>query len=121
MANAWCSNINYCPYKSDTGYCGYTGMGCHLESTGSSIAALNIPQESDFTIVRTVELSDESIAKIVDSITERLSEMLKLMEDKLVRCKDCKWNGDSLRCPMCSEGLRTQDDWYCGDGKRRSE
>ena len=56
MANAWCSNINYCPYKSDTGYCGYTGMGCHLESTGSSIAALNIPQESDFTIVRTVEL-----------------------------------------------------------------
>lgn len=75
---AVCVSDKYCPYKTDTGYCGYTGMGCHLESAGSSIAALNIPQESDFTIVRTVELSDESIAKIVDAITERLSEMLKL-------------------------------------------
>ena len=75
---ALCVSDKYCPYKTDIGYCGYTGMGCHLESTGNSIAALNIPQESDFTIVRTVELSDESIEKISDAIADKLSEMLGL-------------------------------------------
>lgn len=95
MANAWCSNSNYCPYKSDTGYCGYTGMGCHLESTGSSIAALNIPQESDFTIVRTVELSDESIEKIADAVVEKLLQGIKVWNKQYEVTCGAEMRGDS--------------------------
>ena len=78
MQNAWCSNSNYCPYKTDTGYCGYTGMGCHLESTGNSIAALKIPQESEYKIVRVVDISDESIEKISDAIAKKLVDVLEI-------------------------------------------
>lgn len=75
-----CVSDKYCPYKTDTGYCGYTGMGCHLESTGNSIAALKIPQESEYKIVRAVDISDESIEKIADAIAQKLADVLGLQE-----------------------------------------
>lgn len=75
---AVCVSDKYCPYKTDTGYCGYTGMGCHLESTGNSIATLNIPQESEYKIVRAVDISDESIEKIADAVVEKFLQGIKV-------------------------------------------
>lgn len=36
---------------------------------------------------------------------------------EVIRCKDCEYRHDSLRCQMYSEGMDTPDDWYCADGK----
>lgn len=38
---------------------------------------------------------------------------------EVVRCKDCKFRGDAIRCLLDSEGLKTPDDWFCADGERR--
>ena len=37
----------------------------------------------------------------------------------VVRCQDCKYRFDSIRCQMYSEGMKTPDSWYCADGERR--
>lgn len=38
---------------------------------------------------------------------------------EVVRCKDCKYRDDAIRCQLDSEGLKTPDDWFCADGERR--
>ena len=44
----------------------------------------------------------------------------------IVRCKDCKYKGDSFECHLDSDleehgGHRTEDydDWFCADGVKR--
>jgi len=37
---------------------------------------------------------------------------------ELVRCRECKHRKDSIQCPLCSEGIKTADDWFCADGER---
>ena len=38
---------------------------------------------------------------------------------KIVRCKDCQYRFDAIRCQIYSEGMKTNDDWFCADGERR--
>lgn len=44
---------------------------------------------------------------------------------QVVRCKDCKWSYDAIGGTFCSHGVCVDcvvyDDWFCADGKRRSE
>jgi hypothetical protein len=37
---------------------------------------------------------------------------------EIVRCGECKWWHDSIRCGMYSEGMDTTPDWFCADGER---
>ena len=42
----------------------------------------------------------------------------------VVRCRDCKHQGDDESCPVCNEcGRKTlpNGDWFCADGERREE
>ncbi len=52
----------------------------------------------------------------------REEEADEFMDDhwvgELVRCKDCKYWHDPLRCQLDSEGLKTPGDWFCADGER---
>ena len=36
---------------------------------------------------------------------------------KIIHCKDCKKREDPLNCKLASEGIKTDDEWYCADGK----
>lgn len=54
---------------------------------------------------------------LVDCIRDALALLKE--QGKIVLCKDCKYWHDSIRCQMDSEGLKTPDDWFCADGKRR--
>ena len=58
-------------------------------------------------------MDDEEIQSLNDAI------MLLKEQEAIVRCKDCKYRYDSINCQLDSEGLKTPDDWYCADGKRR--
>ena len=40
-------------------------------------------------------------------------------DSEIIRCKDCKYWHDAIRCQMDSEGLKTPDNWFCADGERR--
>ena len=43
---------------------------------------------------------------------------------EIVRCKDCKFQGDDLNCPycnLCGKRKFPNDDWYCADGERKKE
>lgn len=64
---AVCISASYCPYKTDTGYCGYTGTGC----AQSLVRSVRI-DDPIYTIVRQVELSDECIDKIAEAVVEKL-------------------------------------------------
>ena len=39
-------------------------------------------------------------------------------QPQIVRCKDCKFWHDSIRCQMYSEGMETGGNWFCADGER---
>lgn len=67
---AFCISASYCPYKADTGYCGYTGAGCAQGLVRSARYEIDL---SD-TIVKYAELSDETIDKIVEAVVERLRD-----------------------------------------------
>ena len=40
-------------------------------------------------------------------------------QPQIVRCKDCKYWHDSIKCQMYSEGMETGENWFCADGERR--
>ena len=43
---------------------------------------------------------------------------------ELVRCKDCRWQGDDEHCPVCNCCGREElpnGEWYCADGERKTD
>ena len=43
-------------------------------------------------------------------------------QSEIIRCKDCKWQGDDEHCPVCNScgrGSLPSGDWYCADGERK--
>lgn len=68
---AVCISATNCQYKSDTGYCGYTGNGC-AQGLVRSVKYDN----PTCTIVRQVELSDESVEKIADALIKKLLDYI---------------------------------------------
>lgn len=65
---AVCISNRYCQYKSDTGYCGYTGMGCAKDA----INTMEITKDSPMVIVKQVELTDECIQRIAEEVVKKL-------------------------------------------------
>lgn len=65
--NAYCISEKYCRYKSDTGYCSYTG-GCVLENT----ATVDIPTKKSSSITQIVDISTDSIEAIADAVAKKL-------------------------------------------------
>ncbi|MBR3280124.1 MAG: hypothetical protein IKG01_14665 [Lachnospiraceae bacterium] len=63
----YCITDKYCNYKSDTGYCGYTG-GCVLENTATVI----IPNKQSCHISQVVDISPDSIEAIADAVVRKL-------------------------------------------------
>ncbi len=45
-------------------------------------------------------------------------------QDKIVRCKDCKWYGADLKvccCPKSQIENDVEPDWFCADGVRKEK
>ena len=62
----YCISDQYCRYKSDTGYCGYSG-GCVKENT----ATIEVPMDIGRT-VQVVDISSDSINAIADAVIRKL-------------------------------------------------
>ena len=65
---AVCISESYCQYKTDTGYCGYTGMGCAQELVRS------VRYDPKVSIVHKVELTDECIEQIAEAVARKLRD-----------------------------------------------
>lgn len=55
----------------------------------------------------------------LDSLEKGLSEL-----EEVVRCKDCRWQGDDEHCPVCNfcgRGNLPSGDWFCADGGRKDD
>ena len=65
---AVCASAKYCQYKTDTGYCGYTGNGCAFDQ----FTTIPIPKGATYTIVKQVDLTEESINRIAEAVVEKL-------------------------------------------------
>ena len=93
--NAYCISDQYCQYKSNTGYCGYTG-GCFLDDSKKTI---------QLTAPINVNLPENWIDLVIERVKQDGDYVL------VTRCKDC------TRWCICHHS----DDWFCADGKRRAE
>ena len=65
--NGYCISDKYCRYKSDTGYCGYTG-DC-VQKTKTTFV---IPNEQHVTVTKVVDISTDSIEAIADAVVRKL-------------------------------------------------
>lgn len=68
--NAVCISSSYCPYKADTGYCGYTGAGC----AQGLVRSVRYEIDPSYQMVKYAELSDETIDRIAEAVIERLRD-----------------------------------------------
>lgn len=66
----YCISDKYCRYKSDTGYCGYTG-GCVLGVLDNT-ARVDIPTERSWPVTHVVDISTDSIEAIADAVVRKL-------------------------------------------------
>lgn len=64
-----CASDKYCKYKSDMGYCVYTGMECAKETVRTIEIIKDSPQ---MVMVKQVELTDECIEKIAEAVVKKL-------------------------------------------------
>lgn len=69
-----CISETYCPYKSDTGYCGYTGCEC-IKEKPSKIYTVKVPDKPQYSITQLVGISDESIERIADAVIRKLHQV----------------------------------------------
>lgn len=70
-----CVSSSYCQYKTDTGYCGYTGCDCIKERLGNT-CTVRIPDKPKYSITQSVDISDESIEKIADVVIKKLLDYI---------------------------------------------
>ena len=68
--------------------------------------------------LRTALDDGDCLVELPYSIARSIYNMLK-EQPEIVRCKDCKFWHDSIRCSMYSEGMETGENWFCADGERR--
>lgn len=117
---AACISIENCPYKSDTGYCEYTGNGC----AKNLVRSVGIDEHLSYKIVRQLDVSDESIEKIAEAVAKKMYQQEEVEPVKRGKwiydnqfhwyrasCSECgykrvtdikaeKWNGWKY-CPNC--------------------
>lgn len=67
-----CVSDKYCRYKSDTGYCGYTGTECAKET----VRSIGIIEDSPMVMVTQVELTDECIQRIAEAVAKKIRNSL---------------------------------------------
>ena len=70
-----CISDKYCPYRTDSGYCGFTGCGCALDSALDTTITFKQPNDQPFRLVQVVDVSTESINQIADAVVKRLREV----------------------------------------------
>lgn len=69
--NAYCVSLHNCQYKSDTGYCNYSGSGC----AQGLVRSVKIDLDAPFTVTEQVEITDECIQMIAEAVAKKLKEV----------------------------------------------
>ena len=105
--STYCISSYSCQYRSTDGNCTYTGNGC----AQGLVKSVRITDPAEWTIVRKVDLSDDSINKIVDAVSKSVLDATNKIE--VVRCKNCKYH--TFWCSYFE--TRTQPYDYCSYGE----
>ena len=63
---AVCISESYCQYKTDSGYCGYTGSDCAKSLVRS------VKYDPKVSLVHQVELTDDCINQIAEAVVKKL-------------------------------------------------
>lgn len=135
---AACISIENCQYKTDTGYCGYTGNGCaqnfvHSVRIDEPSYKIIQPDEPSYKIVRQLDVSDESIEKIAETVAKKLYQQEADVK-YVTRCKDCamwkKWDqrknlgnyGECTFWALENKGpMDTKPNDFCSYAKHKEE
>lgn len=64
----YCISDKPCNYRSEFGYCNFTGGGCVSENTKTLV----IPTEQYWAVTKVVDISTESIEAIADAVVRKL-------------------------------------------------
>jgi len=71
-----CISDKYCPYRTDTGYCGHSGNWCYLElGDVHNSKTVKVSTNPNYQISKLVDISTESINQIADAVVKRLREV----------------------------------------------
>lgn len=62
----------------------------------------------------------EWICREISTSTRDAENGILTMETELIRCKDCKWQGDETECPMFDPKMMKVDD-FCSYGERKEK
>lgn len=72
---SYCLGDRPCSYRSDTGYCVYTGNGCGLDDC---TATVKVPDTPAYRLTQLVDISPESVENIADAVAEKLRKEVKV-------------------------------------------
>lgn len=67
---AYCISLHNCQYKSDTGYCNYSGSGC----AQGLVRSVKFTSDVPFTMEKQVALTDECIERIAEAVVRKMGE-----------------------------------------------
>lgn len=70
---AYCISQHNCQYKSDTGYCGYSGNGC----AQGFVRSVKFDSDVPFTIEKQIVLTDDCIQMIAEAVVKKLKEVME--------------------------------------------
>lgn len=115
---AFCVSNSPCSYRTDTGYCEYSGNGCPLDDTATIPVVsshLNPQNTLPYRITQLVDISPESIEEIANAVVEKLRK---------VKVKHGHWIWSDDLCEYCCSRCGHTDDYgihpdveycpYCG-------
>lgn len=122
---SYCVNGTGCPYRTDAGYCEYTGHGCFEESLGKA-NIIKTTYRPIYSITKLVDLSDESIEKIADVVVKKLHQPEQSgywindgdygdnHPQVAYRCSNCDeqyigYPGEFKYCPNCGMKMVNRD------------
>lgn len=118
---AFCVSLHDCQYKSDTGYCNYSGVGC----AQGLVRSVKFTSAVPFTMEKQVALTDECIERIAEAVVRKMGEeaFQELPTADVPDRKVGKWidEGTNYSCSECHRGCWVNSDYCPWCGARMSE
>lgn len=79
-------------------------------------------QAAIVAIAHELDMIDHVPQWVSDRLVKALRGVQSIDAVQVIRCKDCKWQGDDEHCPVCNScgrGSLPSGDWYCAGGERK--
>ena len=114
---SYCASKMNCTYRTNTGYCSYTGYGC-IEESLSKADTVKVPYNPKYSIMRLVDLSDESIEKVADAVVKKLHQIDELPSAR-PKGKWIRVDGSAhgivsrvVKCSLCNKNAGLSEEYF---------